>query len=130
MWFRSLSMNLQEPLMFHKAYPLDSFLEEAKRMEKEKELMISYLPKEYREMQRRVEETCDRMEYEGSCMYDEHPDGKVIRHLVKKIQKQLAEGQKDMHNEGKYQEDIISCFLYNEIFRRRYRMWRSKQYIK
>lgn len=144
-------MYMYEPVMFHKAYPLDSFLEEARIMEKERELMFSYLPKEYQEMQRKVEETCDQMEYQGSRMYDEHPDGGAIRQMAKKIMDELRiadlssidlkdERQEEQNidqdcmntscHPARYQEDIICCFLCNEILRRRYRTWRSKRYIK
>ncbi len=142
-------MYMYEPVMFHKAYPLDSFLEEARIMEKERELMLSYLPKEYQEMQRKVEETCDQMEYQGSRMYDEHPDGGAIRQMARKIMDELRimpqedrwdEFQKEQNvgqdcmdgscQPARYQEDIICCFLCNEMFRRRYRTWRSKRYIK
>lgn len=122
-------MHLYEPLMFHKAYPLDSFLEESKIMEKEKERMFSYLPEEYRQMQKKVEDACDRMEYEGSRMYDEHPDGGMIRQMAKNIQKQLTCEDGTCEN-GRYQEDLVCCFLCNEMFRRRCRMWKSRQYIK
>lgn len=139
-------MHSYEPFMFHKAYPLESFLEEAKMMEKEKERMFSYLPEEYRKMQRKVEEICDGMEYEGSRMYDEHPDSGVIRKLARKILKQLEEenpeefhgsemdkegtGPEGICQAGRYQEDMVCCFLCNEILHRRYRTWRSKQYIR
>lgn len=145
-------MYVHEPVMFHKSYPLDSFLEEARRMEKERELMYSYLPEEYRRIQRKVEEVCDQMEYEGSRMYDEHPDSQVIRGIARKIMKDLQPGRVEespIKDKGKnkieqiekggcvdgrcqperYLEDISCCFLCNEILRRRYRAWRSKQYI-
>lgn len=115
-------MNSYEPFLFHKAYPLDSFLSESKMMEKQKELMNSYLPSEYQRMQKKAEEACDKMEYEGSRMYDEHPDKEVIRQLAKSL---LEKSEQDQ-----YHEDMMCCFLCNEMFLRRYRNWKSKKYVR
>ena len=118
-------MQVYEPIMFHKAYPMESFLEENQIMEKERQLMYSYLPEEYRRIQRKAEEVCDTMEYEGSRMYDEHPDGMVLRHMAGRMLKELGYEGKD-----RYLEDIACCFLCNEMLCRRYRMRRSRQYIR
>lgn len=96
-------------MKFHKTYPMNALFEEWKWMEKEKELLISYLPDEYQKLQRQVEARCDRMEYEGSRMYDEHPDQEAIRHIIKLLCR-----------DGGYEEDVAACFFWNEIFRRRY----------
>lgn len=115
-------MNSYEPSMFYKTSPFDSLLEEAKMMEQQKALMYSYLPKEYQQMQKKAEAACDKMEYEGSRMYDEHPDRNVLRHLAKSL---LEESEQDV-----YHEELMCCFLCNEIFLRRCRNWKSKKYIR
>lgn len=125
-------MYFQEPSMFHETYPLDPFFEYVKRMEKEQKLLFSYLPKEYGRMQKRVEKVCDRMEYQGSRMYEDCPDGNVIHQISKKILEDLREEKDPFWNQERdgYQEDLICCFLCNEIFRRRCRSWIIKRYIK
>lgn len=125
-------MYSQEPSMFYQTYPLDPFFEETKRMEKEQELLFSYLPEEYGRMQKKVEAVCDRMEYQGSRMYDDCPDGNVIHQISKKILEDLREEQDSFWNQERdsYQENLICCFLCNEMFRRRYRSWIIKRYIK
>ena len=42
--------------------------------EKEKSLIYSYYPKETVLAQAFVEDACDRLDYEGSFIYDEYPD--------------------------------------------------------
>lgn len=125
-------MYFQEPSMFHETYPLDPFLEDVKKMEKEQKLLFSYLPKEYSRMQEKVEKVCDRMEYQGSRMYEECPDGNVIHQISKKILEDLRAEKDPFWNQERegYQEDLICCFLCNEMFRRRYRDWIIKRYIK
>lgn len=47
-----------------------------KEMEYEKDLdrMRELYPNEVKKIQKYVDEECDRMEYEGSLMFDEYPD--------------------------------------------------------
>ena len=42
-------------------------------------------PKEVRTIQAMVEEECDKMEYEGSLMFDEYPDKLMLRQIVNRI---------------------------------------------
>lgn len=109
-----------EPRMFYKT--MDAYMEEAKMIEKQKELMYSYLPEEYRQMQKKAEEACDRMEYAGSRMYDEHPDKDALRHM--------ARGLLEFAKRDRYHEDMMYCFLCNEIFFRRCQMWKRQKYIR
>ena len=118
-------MYMQESMPFYKAYPLEPFLAENKWMEQEKERMISYLPGEYQRIQKKVEGTCDEMEYEGSRMYDEHPDQMMIRRIAQRLVDETGD-----EREKQYMEDITSCLLCNEILYRRYRRRRGKQYIR
>jgi len=118
-------MNHQEPLPFYKAFPIEPFLTESKWMEEEKKKMLLYLPAEYQAVQKRVEELCDEMEYDGSRMYDVHPDQLMIRTMAERVMPTYADDK-----ERKYLMDITSCFLCNEILYRRYKKRRSKQYIK
>ena len=56
--------NFQDPL----------FWEEERLQERENRLMRSFYPKTALELQRKVEEECDRLDYPGSFIYDEYPD--------------------------------------------------------
>ena len=119
-----MKMYQQEPLPFYKTYPLEPFLTESKWMEVEKEKMLSYIPKEYQMIQKKVEDICDKWEYDGSRMYDEHLDMHVIRKMSEKLVPEMKE-----EKERKYWIDIANCFLCNEMLYRRYRKRRGKPYI-
>lgn len=123
-------MYAQEPSMFYKTYPLEDFFQEEKKLEKEREVMRMYLPEGYARMQKKVEALCDKMEYEGSRMYDEQPDGHMIRRMAEKILEEF-QAEKDSFwgtKEKEYQNDIVCCFLCNEMFWRRCRAWQAKKY--
>lgn len=69
--------------------------------EMEEQSDVRYMKELYPNLARRiqalVDEECDRMEYDGSMMYDEYPDRTAIYRIVQKIQERLlAEGELDM----------------------------------
>ena len=53
-----------------------------------------------RQIQPLVEEACDRMEYEGSLMFDEYPDKLLIRRMVRSIYEKL--------DKGAYQDELAA----------------------
>lgn len=61
---------------------------------------VRYMKELYPDLARRiqvlVDEECDRMEYDGSMMYDEYPDRVMIYRIVQQIlEKLLTEGELD-----------------------------------
>lgn len=70
-------------LPFLTGYP-DAFLEERKSFEDARRLQ-SFYPEIARMVQGQVEEECDKMEYEGSMMFDEYPDRLMMRKLAEGI---------------------------------------------
>jgi hypothetical protein len=71
-------------------------LEEEEKAEKDLRRLQSMYPQAAREILPMVEDVCDRMEYEGSMMFDESPDRNTIRRMsneiYRKIRKQYPEG--------------------------------------
>lgn len=61
--------------------------------EMETERDLQYLqqmyPADAKRMQRKVEEACDRLEYEGSMMYDEYPDRVSMLLMCDRIAEEL-----------------------------------------
>ncbi|MCH5267566.1 MAG: hypothetical protein J1E62_04395 [Lachnospiraceae bacterium] len=61
-------------------------LEFAEIQEQEDSWNDSYLlPVEAKEIQRKVMEVCDKMEYDGSLMYDNYPDRVSVERIVRNI---------------------------------------------
>ena len=63
-----------------------------KEMEYEKDLdrMRELYPNEVKKIQKYVDEECDRMEYEGSLMFDEYPDKTMLSLVSKRIMDKLS----------------------------------------
>lgn len=68
-----------------------------------------------------LEDTCDRLEYEGSFLYDEYPDQTTLD----KITDQIAAEFSDLS--AVEQKDFIKVLLCNEMFCRRQRYYRKKK---
>ena len=62
----------------------DIFAEEKQVFEDARRLQAFY-PRIAQEIQRYVEEECDKLEYEGSMMFDEYPDRIMLMRLAEKI---------------------------------------------
>lgn len=131
---------MEHKLPYYMAYPMD--LEEygeEKKKRHDVEYMKSIYPMSAKRILPYVEEECDRMEYEGSMIYDESPDRLLLYLMAGRIYDQMKEGEKkeieiEMEKEQleaqKYKEkrkareqsvmDLIEILLYQEIVQRRY----------
>jgi len=73
-------------------------------------------PSQLRDIQHGVEEECDKLEYDGSMMFDEYPD----RLMVQLLEKKIAGNCKTEENEV-WILHVVPVMLYSEMYRRRSR---------
>lgn len=111
-----------------------------KEMEYEKDLdrMRELYPNEVKKIQKYVDEECDRMEYEGSLMFDEYPDKTMLSLVSKRIMDKIAQdSEKDEvetseccggSRRGGGLSDLVEVLLYNEMYRRRCRHRRCNRW--
>lgn len=127
------------------AYPMDlKEYGEEKRDRRDVEYMKSMYPMSAKKILPYVEEECDRMEYEGSMIYDEYPDRLLLYLMAGRIYDRMKEGEKKeiaMEIEKKQVEtqelkrkkkdreetlmDLVQILLYQEIVQRRCRHRRN-----
>lgn len=82
-----------QKMPFYMTYPMQNiFLEEAE-YERDMDRMKNLYPKEVRGIQACVEEECDKMEYEGSMMFDEYPDRLMLGQIVNRIYQKTAQSK-------------------------------------
>ena len=133
---------------FYMAYPMqDVYLSEIE-YERDRERLKEMYPKEAKRIQRVVEEECDKMEYEGSLMFDEYPDRVMVQKLCDDIYNKVydnttaeveTEQYKDRRPGGGYPppppprrdrggRDLIEILLFDEMFRRRCRHNRCRRF--
>lgn len=120
--------NFQDPL----------FWEEERLQERENRLMRSFYPKTALELQRRVEEECDRLDYPGSFLYDEYPDKFMMEQVCRRIRgsmemSQIRDGRRDDRRDDRRDnnllDELIHVLLFQEMRKRRCRHGRCRRYF-
>ena len=125
--------NFQDPL----------FWEEERLQEREDRLMSSFYPKTALELQRKVEEECDRLDYPGSFIYDEYPDKFMMEQVCRRIRGSMERDSMEMsqirddrredrrndRRDNNLLDELIHVLLFQEMRRRRCRHGRCRRYF-
>ena len=93
-------------LPYYMAYPMPLQYDDERIERYDFEYMKSMYPQTAKKVLPYVEDECDRMEYEGSMMYDEYPDQLQLRLMCRR--------DRDQHL-----REIIEILLFQELFKRR-----------
>ena len=112
---------------FYMSYPMQNLYLTEMEYEKDMERMKELYPREIKRILEAVEEECDRMEYEGSLMFDEYPDRFMLEQITDRIYEKMATSQKPVGP----QEDLrslIGVLLNHEMYRRRCRHRRCNRW--
>ena len=128
-------MYFDDSFPFYMTYPFLMQTPEEREQERDWKTMQSFYSQMASRIQQKVESECDRMEYDGSLMFDEYPDKFMMEHLCRKIEKQLElENQETepimVMNRGgdDYLRDLIGVLLFNEMYRRRCKRRKTRRY--
>lgn len=136
---------MEHKLPYYMAYPMDlKEYGEEKRDRRDVDYMKSIYPMSAKKILPYVEEECDRMEYEGSMIYDEYPDRLLLYMMAGRIYDRMKEGEKkeiameiekeqvetqDLKRKKRAREetimDLVQILLYQEIVQRRCRHRRN-----
>ena len=147
-------MQFDAPKMpFYMSYPMQNLYLTEMEYEKDMERMKELYPREVKRILEFVEDECDKMEYEGSLMFDEYPDRLMLEMVVDRIYQNAAGEKQDMEAEQYWggmtppppppgpgrppqgrpggQGDnlsLIGVLLNNEMYRRRCRHRRCRRW--
>ena len=117
-------------------YPLYGY-DSCEELDKDMNYLKQLYPNTARRIQKEVDNECDKLEYDGSVMFDEYPDkvalDKIIDRVYEKV-KDLDDTAELEINSFSYQprrrqnllRDFVTIILLNEIFNRR-RRYRSRR---
>lgn len=128
-------------LPYYMAYPMPFEYDDERRERRDMEYMRSMYPDLVKRILPFVEDECDRMEYEGSMIYDEYPDMLGIRMMCDRVYDRVNEmgifddddmmpenmpmGNMEMETQQRNDRNrnrgrnIVEILLLNEILRRR-----------
>ena len=108
-------------LPYYMVYPMPLLYDDDKIEKRDFEYMKSMYPETARKVLPYVEEECERMEYEGSMIYDEYPDKLQISLMANRIYnkvKGMEDSEEGAGREG-WLKELIQVMLFQELFRRR-----------
>lgn len=108
-------------LPYYMAYPMPLLYDDNKIERRDFEYMKSQYPMTAKKVLPYVEDECERMEYEGSVIYDEYPDQLQIRLMCNRIYDKVKdmEDSKEGENRENWLKELIQIMLFQELFQRR-----------
>lgn len=107
---------MENKLPFYMAYPVPLLYNDDRNARRDYDYMKSIYPDTAKRVLPYMEEECDRMEYDGSMMYDEYPDRLQLRLMCRRI---YGKAEKEEENPGAWLMDLIEVMTYQELCRRR-----------
>lgn len=141
---------------FYMSYPMQNLYLTEMEYEKDMDRMKELYPSGVKRILEIVEEECDKMEYEGSLMFDEYPDRLMLEMVIDRIYQRTKDDGKDMEAEqywggmqppppgpgmppppghrpphydpGNPLRNLIGVILNNEMYRRRCRHRRCRRW--
>ena len=135
---------------FYMSYPMQNLYLTEMEYEKDMDRMKELYPRAVKRILEAVEEECDRMEYEGSLMFDEYPDRFMLEQIVERIYEKMRKPEENLEmsqrgseppfgspsfnpppQEMRAREDLrslIGVLLNHEMYRRRCRHRRCNRW--
>lgn len=130
-YFDMFGREAAEGIPFYMTYPMrNSFLDEAE-YERDCRRLQGMYPEDAQKIQVLAERECDKMEYEGSMMFDEYPDRLLFRIMCRNIYRELREDDGETTQVPDRNDlflQLIEVMLAQEMYRRRCRYRRCRRW--
>lgn len=114
-------------LPFYMTYPLPMYYQEEDSIIRDLEYLQQMYPSEAKRYQKIIVGILDKLDYEGSMIYDEYPDKwqlyKLSQDILDRIKREEEAEQPDMQASPEKWEwlgDLIQILLFYEIYKRRH----------
>ena len=110
-------------------YPIYGY-DNSEDLDRDIEYMKQLYPYTARVIQKEVDDECDKLEYDGSLMFDEYPDKTSLDRIADRVYDKIKNIEEEPQVEANsiynypsrrrnFLRDIVSLILLNEIFNRR-----------
>lgn len=117
-------MRYQKILPFYMTYPLPFYYEEEDNVMKDLEYLQQMYPAEAKKYQKKIVMLLDKLDYEGSIIYDEFPDQfmlyKMAKDIVASIQQEEGKDAPIDPEKTQWLQDMVQILLFYEIYKRRH----------
>lgn len=116
-------------LPFYLTYPLPMYYQEEDSIIRDLEYLQQMYPAEAKKYQKLIASILDKLDYEGSLIYDEYPDRwqlyKLSMDILDRIKRQEAGEDGNTDNEETTEKwewigDLVQILLFYEIYKRRH----------
>ncbi len=102
-------------LPFYMSYPMPLFYQEQDAVTRDLEYLQEMYPVEAKKYQKVIVDILDRLDYEGSMIYDEYPDKWQIYRLTQIVLDRLKES-----GDEEPAADLVQVLLCCEIYKKRH----------
>lgn len=136
---------MDSKLPYYMAYPMPLLYDDERIERRDYDYMKSMYPQTAKQVMPYIEEECDRMQYDGSMMYDEYPDQLQLHLMCRRIYDRMTEDRQEMEEQEEVLEmqqygrgrkkddwlkDLIQVMVFQELYQRRcdHRRCRRKFY--
>lgn len=117
----------QRILPFYMTYPMQFSNQNEDTVLRDLEYLQQMYPTEAKKYQKRIVEILDKMDYEGSMIYDEYPDRwqlyRMSQNILGILKREETESQpQNPTSDEKWEwlSDLIQILLFYEIYKRRH----------
>ena len=117
----------QKILPFYMTYPLPLYYQEEDTATRDLEYLQQMYPAEAKKYQKIIAGILDKLDYEGSMIYDEYPDRwqmyKLAQDILERIKRQEAKdnpGAEIPKEKWEWASDMVQIILLYEVYKRRH----------
>ena len=116
-------------LPFYMTYPLPMYYQEEDSIIRDLEYLQQMYPVEAKKYQKLIASILDKLDYEGSLIYDEYPDRwqlyKLSADILDRIKRQEVQedgstDKTDTSEKWEWIGDLVQILLFYEIYKRRH----------
>lgn len=117
-------------LPFYMTYPLPMYYQEEDTIIRDLEYLQQMYPAEAKRYQKVIASILDKIDYEGSMIYDEYPDRwqlyKLSMDVLDRIKREEQKKEEESSPEKwEWMGDMIQILLFYEIYKRRHNRGRG-----
>lgn len=118
-------------LPFYMTYPLPMFYQEEDKVQRDLEYLQQMYPAEAKRYQKIIASMLDKIDYDGSMIYDEYPDRMRLYSLAQDIlirikrEENNGEMPEEVSEKWEWLGDLIQILLFYEIYKRRHQNHRG-----